>query len=417
MKGYSKGETMDIVNVIYKELADAAAAVTGVVSTHSHYLRQDIDTGETLHQLMQKTYISWGYPAFPDTAQERKRYVRTVGTNSYYTWMARSLGYLYGNGEPLTADNWDRIDAAFRRANQVPGHSLSILKDVCRYGAIVLDKYDDPGSDVGLPALMKPTFRCDPFLHGYAIDGHDANNNFPYRMLGLDRMPERMEDYIQAVDERIGVMRSQGCVALKIAIAYERDLAFDPLSDEAARQAYHAPTPSPEQVRAFGDAMMFALCRIAAKYDMPIQIHTGLGKLEGSNAMGLKKLIEQNPQTKFSLFHCGYPWMDDVLGLLHNYRNVYPDLCWLPLISTSAAIRFIREALEVGDATRLTWGCDTWTAQESYGALLAIRHCLASSLASLCEEDLMTIDQAKTVIRSILKTNAETLYGIAGSGS
>lgn len=65
--------------------------------------------------------------------------------------------------------------------------------------------------------------------------------------------------------------------------------------------------------------------------------------------------------------------MDDLLGLLHSYSNVYADLCWLPLISTSAAKRFLREALEIGGSNRILWGCDTWTSEESYGAVLAFR--------------------------------------------
>lgn len=56
----------------------------------------------------------------------------------------------------------------------------------------------------------------------------------------------------------------------------------------------------------------------------------------------------QNMGVKFLYDHSYCNWMDDLLGLLHSYSNVYADLCWLPLISTSAAKRFLREALEIG---------------------------------------------------------------------
>ena len=45
----------------------------------------------------------------------------------------------------------------------------------------------------------------------------------------------------------------------------------------------------------------------------------------------------QNMGVKFLYDHSYCNWMDDLLGLLHSYSNVYADLCWLPLISTSAA--------------------------------------------------------------------------------
>lgn len=397
---------------IYSRLYDYSGGLDHISSTHSHFIVPEPGTAISLHQLLQMTYISWIYPYFPDKEADRIKYIETMGTNTYFIWMAKSLGILYGDGKSLSADNWDRIDANFRRENSIPGDSLRILKDVCRYKAIILDKYDHPGSDLGLSELMTPTFRCDPFLHGYTIDGHDSNNNYPFRMLGLDRMPASIDEYISLVSEKISEMKAKGCVALKIAIAYERDLRFENRDISKARIAYGTECPKDDEIKNFGDYVMFELCRIAAELNIPVQIHTGLGKLEKSNAIHLKKLIEYNPATRFSLFHCGYPWMDDILGLLHNYRNVYPDLCWLPLISTSAAIRFIREALEVGDTGRFTWGCDTWTAQESYGALLAVRHCLAKALSEMCCEKLITVDQAETVIQAILCTNAEKIYNL-----
>lgn len=39
----------------------------------------------------------------------------------------------------------------------------------------------------------------------------------------------------------------------------------------------------------------------------------------------------QNMGVKFLYNHSYCNWMDDLLGLLHSYSNVYADLCWLPL--------------------------------------------------------------------------------------
>ena len=37
----------------------------------------------------------------------------------------------------------------------------------------------------------------------------------------------------------------------------------------------------------------------------------------------------QNMGVKFLYDHSYCNWMDDLLGLLHSYSNVYADLCWL----------------------------------------------------------------------------------------
>ena len=82
-----------------------------------------------------------------------------------------------------------------------------------------------------------------------------------------------------------------------------------------------------EDVVAFQDYIYFYICKIAAKYDIPFQNHTGLGNLQGSNAMLLREVIQKNPDTKFVLFHGSFPWTDDALRLIvcsfnKPYRSV-----------------------------------------------------------------------------------------------
>ncbi len=396
----------------YEKLYDYSGSLTEIMNTHSHFIPNYAGDAITLHQILQMTYISWISPVFPDTYEGRKAYIEKMSSNSYFRWMAKSVGELYGSGIPLTLENWDLIDANLRSAYLDKDNSVNILKNKCLYKAIILDKYENPGFDDSLPEIMTPTFRCDQFLCGYFIDGHDENKNYPYRTLGLAKCPGTIKEYVTAVSSKIAEMKKRGCVSIKIAIAYERDIFFEKTDLAQADIAFNNPDAKPLDIRAFGNFMMYRLCKIAAVNDMPVQIHTGLGKLERSNAIGLWQLIHNNPGTKFVLFHCGYPWMDDILGLLHNYKNVYPDLCWLPLISTSAAVRFLKEALEVGDSGRFCWGCDTWTAEESFGALLAVRHVLAKALSEMCEEDAITFEMATHLIYSILCTNAKNIYNI-----
>ena len=123
----------------------------------------------------------------------------------------------------------------------------------------------------------------------------------------------------------------------------------------------------------------------------------------------------QNMGVKFLYDHSYCNWMDDLLGLLHSYSNVYADFCWLPLISTSAAKRFLREALEIGGSNRILWGCDTWTSEESYGAVLAFRRVVSEVLSEMCQEGsavkrpAIRLDRSGAAMRSsylALKTDA-----------
>jgi predicted TIM-barrel fold metal-dependent hydrolase len=117
------------------------------------------------------------------------------------------------------------------------------------------------------------------------------------------------------------------------------------------------------------------------------------------------------PEVRFVLFHGGYPWIDDLLALVHNYPNVYADLCWLPIISPSAAERALHELVEVGTADKLMWGCDTWSSEESYGALLAFRHTLAKVLSSKIEDGYFSLEDAKAISVRVMRGNAAELFG------
>lgn len=251
--------------------------------------------------------------------------------------------------------------------------------------------------------------------HGYSEKVKDHNGN---NCLDLyDMHTDNIKDYMLLMEKVIAEKIKSGCVALKSALAYDRALDFSETSSEKAQRVLKTPYDllTDEDKKAFSDYIFFELCRIAARLDVPFQIHTGLGQLNKTNALQLLEVIGKNPDTKFVLFHGGYPWIDDICSLVHNYKNVYADLCWLPIISTSAAERLIEELIEVSTIDKICWGCDTHTSEESMGALLAFRHTMATVLEKKIQNSYFTINDAKIIIQNIFKNNALELYGFAAS--
>ena len=112
------------------------------------------------------------------------------------------------------------------------------------------------------------------------------------------------------------------------------------------------------------------------------------------------------------MFHGSFPWTDDALALIHNFPNIYADICWLPSISTSTAVYFIKQLLETGKADAITWGCDSWTIIESFGAYLAGRHAVAKALSDLIEDNFLTVQEGKELSKKIFRENAKMLYHI-----
>jgi len=230
-------------------------------------------------------------------------------------------------------------------------------------------------------------------------------------------------------------------VPLKLPIAYDRGLDFEPPPRQQACQAFarlpagekgqtsppppaaspsNAPTGSQvppaalgldlDDVRSFQNALFFHLCEIAAELDLPLQIHTGTGQGWRTQAGWLRPAIERHPATRFVLLHGSYPWIAELPPLVQRFPNVYPDLSMLPLVSSQAARWLLHELIESAPADRPAWGCDTWTPEESYGARLAFQHVFSAVLAEKVAAGYLHRQDALQIIQKYLSLNPARLY-------
>ena len=381
-----------------------------IINTHCHHLQDHDFEGLDLNAILRQSYVNWYQVPLEDTYASRANYLEKNRFNSYFVWLEKSLQELYEFYEPLTADNWDEISKRIEKAHGDKEYHMDILREKCKYEKIILDTYWQPGSNNGRPDIFTPTFRVDPFFYGYDPDARDHDGNRPFQLYG--DIPQDLDEYISFIKNIVALKKEQGCIALKCAIAYNRGLDFEKVSRDKAYKALNKKDvqKTAEDIKVYQDYIFWKICEIAAEFKLPIQCHTGMGQLTKTNAMAMKEVIEKNPETKFVIFHCSYPWMDDVNGLLRTYHNVYPDLCWLPLLSTSAAIRMLHELIEGGTCDKVCWGCDTWTSEESYGALLAFRFVLVKVLKEKIRDGYITLNDAKDIIDNIMYNNAFKLY-------
>lgn len=381
-----------------------------VINTHSHHREDETFESFDLNRVLDDSYISWCGERFDKTYKARKDYLKKVGYKSYFVWLQKSIQQIYNLNEKITVDNWDIISGKVCEAYKSNGHNIELLKDKCHYEKIILDAFWDPGSNNNHPELFTPTFRINMFLFGYSKEAKDHNGNNPLKLYNTDI--NDIDEYIAFTKSTIARKKDEGCVALKSALAYDRGLDFTEVSKDRAQKAFGRTgyVVTDEDIKAFQDYVFFEICKIAAELDIPLQCHTGLGILKKTNAMQMQELIAKNPKTKFVLFHGSYPWTSDIGALFHTYRNVYPDLCWLPLISMTVSEKLLHELIEVGLSDRVCWGCDTWTAEESYGALLAMRRVLATVLSDKVDNGYISLEDARVIIDNILYNNAKKLY-------
>ncbi len=384
-----------------------------VASSHTHHLADGWHTGLDLNRLLQSSYVNWlGIPpAKPDA--HPADLIDQIGTNTYFSWLSKSVAEIYGLGE-IAPHNWDAISDAMRRAHEDPEHQVRVLTERMRLLYGVLDCNPRPGWDLGRPELFRPAYRIDHWCMGCRPGEFGDWPVDPWKTEGFD--PATLDEYLDAMDATLVEAKRNGLVAIKNPLAYNRTLAFDRPDREAARRAFRANGDvAYTDLLAFGDVVFERALEIAEREGLPVQVHLGLARLATSGPMFFERTIARRPNVTFDLFHCGYPWVDEIGGLLHNYANVVADLCWLPYISTYAAERALNEYLDVARSSdRILWGDDALPSEDAYGALLAWEHVVSRTLTRRVNDGLCTTHQAERLAEKLMHANVERLYGRGG---
>ncbi len=236
----------------------------------------------------------------------------------------------------------------------------------------------------------------------------------PYAFAKKHGLPtETLDDYLAVINRLFVEAKDKGIVCLKCTLAYQRSLRFENVSKEKAAAVFgrRQSQLSAEEIKNFEDFIMRRLCDLSARFELPFQIHTGQARIQTSNPMNLVDLIEANPKTKFILFHGGFPWVGET-GVIaqKNWRHVWIDSVWLPMLSYSTAKRAFHEWLETFPSSRLMWGADCNNAEGIYGATEFHRSCISEVLAEKVTAGDLTEEHALQIGRQVMRDNALELF-------
>ncbi len=385
-----------------------------VVSTHEHHLKDDDQIGLDLKGIFEHSYVAWQMIPVGNSYEEHRRFLESARYNSYFVWLEKSLSIIYGFNERITADNWDEISDLIKTKHSDINEHIRILKEECRYIKGITDIYWSPGSYLGHEDIFSPVIRIDAFLLHFHPSQRFEDVVVPWDFIpGLKGL--KFDEYIEAVLSFLRKKVESGAVGFKLAAAYDRPIKFNDVSfDKAAKIFMRDPSSvSEDEWLSYGDYIIGRVCELAEELNVPIQVHTGLAKLPGSNPMNFENTIERFPNVRFILFHGGYPWIHEVAALAHNFKNVYVDVVWLPIISTTAAVEALGEYIEVVPSIeKIMWGSDSWTSEEAFGALLAYQHVLAKVLADKIDSGYINFEDAKYIAERLMYKNAlKTFFG------
>ena len=220
-----------------------------------------------------------------------------------------------------------------------------------------------------------------------------------------------------------------GVVAFKSIACYRSGLDIQPVADEVAaahfallkQQLQNQPLRLTD--KSLIDFLLQQALLVAAKYRLPVQLHTGYGDpdldLRLANPLNLRYLLElpQYRRVPLVLLHASYPYMQQAGYLASVYPQVYLDFgLAIPFLSVSGMRETIRQLLELTPTTKLMYSSDAHSIPELYylGAKWG-RQLLKEVLEQAIADSDITVAQAEAIAVAILRENALVLYQSASS--
>jgi predicted TIM-barrel fold metal-dependent hydrolase len=87
---------------------------------------------------------------------------------------------------------------------------------------------------------------------------------------------------------------------------------------------------------AINDPSLETVFRLAAKYDVPVMVHTGdtyarSAKVRQAHPLLVDDVAVDYPDVRFVICHLGHPWFQDAAEVLYKNDNVYADMSGLTL--------------------------------------------------------------------------------------
>jgi predicted TIM-barrel fold metal-dependent hydrolase len=312
--------------------------------------------------------------------------------------------------DELNDDNWREVNDQIKRKTSDPNWYDYVTREVCNLETQVRNI---PWFEDWEPEYFTAILRMEPALELHRPSTRESLERH------LNRSFTDLKSVKQGLADLVEEYRRRGAVGIKLAHAYGRTLASEDVSEERAERTFSKALSgeglSSGEIKELQDHIIFFLAGLAGDMDLVFQIHTGVqtnwGNIPDSDPLLLIPLIRSHRNTRFDLFHAGYPYSREIGMLGKHYPNVWLNMCWMYVITMAGSRQILSEWLDLVPAERiLGFGSDVGYPEFVYGHLVMARSCLADVLAEKVRRDFLSKESALDLARMMLRDNPMELY-------
>jgi len=393
----------------------------------AHYLSSDlVSSGMTLEELntirITKTPLEKRWQSFLP-------YWERVENTGYAQAIKIAVKDLYGI-EDFGPSTWKTLKETMDK-HRKPGFHRWVLKTKGGIDVSINDVYTTDVDEGQVPVMRFDDYAI-PFSRN---DLSTLSKRTGTPIHSLDNLLEALETEFASLAKQI--------VGVKIGLAYARTLDFEKTTHADAEVVFNRiyrtktfatmellpyagraiATRIPQGIgfddaKPLQDYVVHRIIQLAARYGLPVQIHTGLQEgneniIGNSNPTLLTNLFREYREVKFDIFHAGYPYFREVATLAKNFPNVYLDLCWVHIISPTAARIILSEWLDTVPSNKiLAFGGDYRFVEGVYGHIVMARRNIAATLQEKVEHGDIELKQIPYLASRILRENARELFNL-----
>jgi len=377
------------------------------------YFERDIQgtTGKSSGQLYENA----------SSDEERWQIFKSVllKTRNVSYWRHNVVMYqnLFGlEDDELDDTNWSSVNEQIKQKSADPDWYEYVTQNVCN---LVTQVRNVPWFQDWEPEYFTAVLRMESALELHRKNVRESlEKHLNCSLTELDSLKKALSKLVEEYHQR-------GAIGIKLAHAYGRTLDSQPIPEEKASAIFDKSLKEKElswdEIKQLQDHIIYFLAGLAGDMNLVFQIHTGVqgnwGHIPDSNPLHLLPLIRAHRNTRFDLFHAGYPFSREMGMIGKHYPNVWLNMCWMYVITMEGSRQTLNEWLDLVPGERLLgFGSDVGWPEMIYSHLIMARSCIADVLTAKVERDFLSRTAAKELVRMMLRDNPVNLYGLKLEG-